>query len=335
MVKSGLISIIIPVHNTEDYLGDCIESVVNQTYENLEIIIVNDASSDNSKEIIKDWQKKDKRIKYLTTKKHNAALTRKEGVKQAEGEYICFVDSDDIISEEYVSVLYGGILSTKTEIATVKIAKFDTKKGIERSNNDTGNIEINNDLVEYFFEHYIRREGGYYIAQSINAKIINKNLFKKIDYSVLKTGVLEDNFIVPQILRNTSGQKITLIDNTMYYYRENHNSTMTSSITKMIHYGNKEITYPELFEITMDYIQENIFPDRKDIEHFIYKLKSQVYYELAQQLVAKNIRIRNLEARLVDAEAQQLKLKKELSFIRSTILWRIRELAKKIKDRTF
>ena len=91
-----LISVIIPVYNVEKYLSQCLDSVINQTYKNLEIICVDDSSTDNSLEILKEYAQKDTRIKIIKNEKNlGLGLTRNEGVKVAKGEYIHFLDSDD------------------------------------------------------------------------------------------------------------------------------------------------------------------------------------------------------------------------------------------------
>ena len=93
-MKKG-ISIIVPIYNSEKYLNKCIDSLINQTEKNIEIILVNDGSTDNSEEIIKEY--KDKRIKYYKNKNQGIGKTRNFGIEQATGSYIMFVDSDDYI----------------------------------------------------------------------------------------------------------------------------------------------------------------------------------------------------------------------------------------------
>ena len=93
----SLVSIITPVYNSQDYLEETILSVLNQTYSNWELLLINDCSTDNSYEIIKKYLEKDKRIKYLKNDKNSGpAITRNRGIKEAKGEYIAFLDSDDL-----------------------------------------------------------------------------------------------------------------------------------------------------------------------------------------------------------------------------------------------
>ena len=99
MMKDDLISIIVPVYNAEEFLDDTINTVLNQTYQNFELILVNDCSTDNSLNVIKNYT--DKRIKLINNKVNSkAALTRNNGIKEAKGKYICFLDADDLWDKE-------------------------------------------------------------------------------------------------------------------------------------------------------------------------------------------------------------------------------------------
>lgn len=100
-----LVSIIIPVYNTEKWLSRCINSIISQTYKEIEIIIVNDGSSDKSEEIIKTYAEKDKRIVFINQENHGVSYSRNIGISISKGEYVAFVDSDDYIVEDYIEKL--------------------------------------------------------------------------------------------------------------------------------------------------------------------------------------------------------------------------------------
>ena len=101
------LSVVIPVYNTEQYLPRCIESLINQTYKNIEFIFVNDCSPQNAEEIIKEYQKKDSRIKYVTYEKNRGLFrARMAGAEKATGEYIAFMDSDDYLEPEALETCY-------------------------------------------------------------------------------------------------------------------------------------------------------------------------------------------------------------------------------------
>jgi glycosyltransferase involved in cell wall biosynthesis len=104
-MESDLVSIIIPVYNCENYIEGCLDSVSHQSYHNLEIIVVNDGSTDNSGKIVKRLASSDSRIKYFEQANKGVSSARNFGLKQAMGKYCCFVDSDDKIGRDYVSTM--------------------------------------------------------------------------------------------------------------------------------------------------------------------------------------------------------------------------------------
>lgn len=112
-----MISIIIPVYNIEKYLSRCIESVLDQTYQNLEAIFVNDGSTDNSLKILEEYQKKDKRIKIINKENAGSGAARNDGIEQSKGEYLAFLDSDDWYEKDFLERLYKNLKENNSEIA--------------------------------------------------------------------------------------------------------------------------------------------------------------------------------------------------------------------------
>ena len=104
-MKRKKISVIIPVYNCENYISDCINSVIKQSYKNIEIILVNDGSSDNSENIINSFSKNDKRIKYFSKNNAGVSSARNYGIEHSTGDFIIFIDADDFIEEDYIANL--------------------------------------------------------------------------------------------------------------------------------------------------------------------------------------------------------------------------------------
>ena len=119
------ISIIIPVYNTAQYLAECLDSVLAQGFKDIEIICVNDGSTDNSAAILKKYQKKDKRIKVITQKNKGLSGARNAGLKAATGKWVCFLDSDDILPPDALAVLYGGVQKTGCKIVASRVLSRD------------------------------------------------------------------------------------------------------------------------------------------------------------------------------------------------------------------
>lgn len=118
------ISVIVPVYKVEKYLDACVESIVNQTYKDLEIILVDDGSPDNCPAMCDAWAQKDTRIKVIHKKNGGLSSARNAGIAIAKGEYIGFVDSDDIINPAMYELLYNAIRSTDSDIVQCKCFRF-------------------------------------------------------------------------------------------------------------------------------------------------------------------------------------------------------------------
>ena len=111
-----LVSVVVPIYNVEKYLPKCIDSIIGQTYKNLEIILVNDGSKDRSLEICKNYMIRDFRIKIVDKPNGGLSDARNAGIKQASGEYICFVDSDDFIKEKMIEDMLTTLLKANSDI---------------------------------------------------------------------------------------------------------------------------------------------------------------------------------------------------------------------------
>ena len=117
MEKKEKVSIIIPVYNVEKYFSKCIDSIIGQSYENLEIILINDGSTDKSGEIADEYALKDSRIKVIHKKNEGVSVARNTGIEVATGTYVCFVDSDDYVMEDCVQYLVNMIENSNADIS--------------------------------------------------------------------------------------------------------------------------------------------------------------------------------------------------------------------------
>jgi len=132
-----LVSVIVPVHNGEKYLAQCLDSIVSQTYRNLEIITVNDGSTDNSLRILREYAQIDSRIVVLDKPNGGVSSARNLGLDKMSGEYLFFLDVDDLINSSCIEVLLASVISCKDNIAMAHVYRFN---GNERKFEDLGYI---------------------------------------------------------------------------------------------------------------------------------------------------------------------------------------------------
>ena len=137
-MDNDLITVIVPVYNVSEYLKQCIESIIGQTYKNLEVILIDDGSTDDSLEIIKQYAEKDKRIKYFSRENKGLLYTRIDGISKATGVYSIFVDSDDWLENNAIEILYNKITEYSADLVkgSYRIVNVKNKKDIVNRIND-------------------------------------------------------------------------------------------------------------------------------------------------------------------------------------------------------
>ena len=221
-MTNDLISIIIPIYNTEEYLERCLNSVINQSYENLEIILINDGSTDASEEICKDYLEKDKRIKYF--KKENGGLSsaRNYGLKKSSGKYIGFIDSDDVISIDMFLTLYNNLVKTSSDMSICEVVRF--KENPEFNNSNNYNIYNSKEILKIILEDKK-------ICNFAVNKLYKKELMKDIEYPIGK--YQEDVGTTYKFIKNA--KKIVYSDSKLYGYYSRNNSITKSLSTKFVY----------------------------------------------------------------------------------------------------
>ena len=132
-MSNGLVTIVLPIYNVEKYLNRCINSIVNQTYKNLEIILVDDGSPDKCSQMCDEWEKKDTRIKVVHKQNEGLGMARNTGIENATGDYICFFDSDDYLELTAIEKLYKLAKKTDSDIVTYGYSKVDDSGNIYES----------------------------------------------------------------------------------------------------------------------------------------------------------------------------------------------------------
>lgn len=250
-MKKDLITIVIPVYNVEKYIDRCVESIINQTYKNLEIILVDDGSSDNSPKICDEYEKKDKRIKVIHKENSGPSDARNIAIEKAKGKYISFVDSDDWLPKNSVEMLYKIILEKKVDIACGDIQEVFSKTTITQENDcQKINVFTNEEALEKLM--YLQE-----FSNSASAKIYSLELFKNIRFP--KGRYYEDLHTTYKVF--AKAKKIAQIENVVYYYFQNDSSIMHKKFTSKRYEALESVT--EEFE----FIEKN-FPNILDAAKF-------------------------------------------------------------------
>lgn len=141
--EKKLISVIVPIYNVENYIEECINSILNQNYRNIEIILVDDGSKDNSGKIADRKSKEDDRIKVIHQKNSGVSTARNVGIDNAKGEYICFVDGDDYLSSNYITYLYELIEKNDADVSLTPFPrKFNNSNVLDEENGENDDIRV-------------------------------------------------------------------------------------------------------------------------------------------------------------------------------------------------
>ena len=272
------ISVIVAIYNVEKYLKKCIESILNQTYTNLEIILINDGSSDNCKEICDKYAMQDSRIKVVHRENKGVAYTRNQGIDMATGDYITFVDSDDYIHPQMYEIMMNYMQNSEIDVVICDyetIAETDTVNIIKKDLDKMGVeiIETGKQLKKYM-----------YLEQYNHALLVWNKIFKKELWEGIRCPegrVYEDETVTFKILHK-AGKIVNIKDKLYYHVIRSDESSITT-----IPFSLKRLQRLDALEVRIDYyiekqewefLAEAFFAYKTDylviIEHI---LKSQEY----------------------------------------------------------
>ena len=250
--KQVMISVIIPVYNSEKYLHKCIDSVLAQSYTNFELILVNDGSTDGSGKICDEYAEKDERVGVFHKENGGVSSARNFGIDNAKGEYICFVDSDDWLNEHMYITLIRSIEESNCDISYC--GYFEVNERIKTTQEKRPNYQMG-------------------IGCDIINNVINADLSIPIWACIIKTEIIKNNeiifsigcdygedqeFIIKCLFHST---KVTSIDKCLYYYRVGIDSAMASKKLN-------QFDYPLAMIRTKTYLIKNDQSLKINIEDF-------------------------------------------------------------------
>lgn len=268
-----MISVIVPIYNCENYLSACLDSLLNQTFSDFEIICVNDGSIDNSGAILKRYIEKDNRLKVFTISNHGQAYARNLGISNSQGEFICFVDSDDVVERTYLEKLFLSMEKDDSDLAVCDMYRVYKKKP---------------NWLEKYFEYYFPIEAMEYtnvldnpelILSIINApycKLIKKSYLESNQIWFMEGKIYEDFYFTQSLL--ASNPRISFVSEPLYHYFIYEGSTMTSKNSKV----------SDMYDIMESLIQ--LYVDRNLFVKFFEELEYLCIHHIAIGTVYRSTR---------------------------------------------
>ena len=263
-----LISVIVPVYNVENFLEECLISIINQSYRNLEIIIINDGSTDSSKDICEKYKKKDKRIKVIHQDNAGLSVARNTGIDNSLGKFLTFVDSDDYIHEKMIEILYNNMKKYNADISFCDYAKNENE--IETLPIDSAVLMSPIDMYNGLYDKHIK-------IISACLKLYKREIFDYIRYP--KGKIYEDAFVIHKILDKS--KVFVYSDNKLYFYRTRKGSIMNSK------YSLKQLDYLEVLLERMAFMKERGYDYFYAREFYRYVKELKVNYKKIKKYFPK------------------------------------------------
>lgn len=223
---SGKVSIIVPVYNAEQYLGQCIDSILHQTYTNFELLLINDGSTDRSASICEEYRRRDNRVKVWHKPNSGVSASRNFGLSVATGEYILFVDNDDWLAETHIQALYELLVHTNSDIAIGNFCQFIEDEAVFLIHtNEESYFEAIYQPLEWFNYQYTN---DYCLSQCFTvpwAKLYKRELFENIVYPTGRK--VEDDYTTYKVY--LLANQIAFMNQAIYIHRKR-----TTSVTRQV-----------------------------------------------------------------------------------------------------
>ena len=278
------VSVIIPAYNVEASIGRCIESIIKQTYCDIEIIVIDDFSKDKTPEVIANYERRDNRIQaYYHQENKGPSYSRNEGMRKSHGEYLLFVDADDYVLENYVEALYFAIKEEKVSISICRIADVypPFSKVVERSYGSISGI-LRKDFIQ--LEHSLYGP----VVKMFEKKVLEKH---KISFpSNGKYG--EDEYFTLLYLKHVN--RYAFVNQSLYVYVHRFNGSLSS-----IHSKENFLFYVDKLEHEMHVLKQMDVSNRIEMisKHVNFLLRSYAYMGRGDTYIAFRNRVQYVLSR--------------------------------------
>lgn len=245
------VSVIVPVYNVEKYIKKCLDSLVNQTLDGVEIIVVNDGSPDNSQKIIDEYTKKYKNVKSYIKENGGLSDARNYGIKKATGEYISFVDSDDYIRNDMLEIMYNYAIKEDLDVVVCdSINVYDNGSEILiKSNNNYSDNDVRNYIIS---------------PPMACTRLFKKTIFDKIQFK--KNIYYEDLEMTPKVVNITD--KIGFVSEGLYYYVQRDGSIMKQNV-----FNKKLLNIFDVLKSNKDLLEDK-FPEEIEYMYITHLLRT-------------------------------------------------------------
>ena len=266
---NGLISIIVPVYNTDKYLKKCLNSIINQTYKNLEIILIDDGSTDDSGNICDNYAKKDNRIIVKHTKNNGVSTARNIALDIAKGDYITFVDSDDYIDKNMYELMINKMVASQSDICICAFCKEDNNGNpIKPIKNDPKEGHYIFDRIDFPNEiHFNSNIMGYTWNKVYNNRLIKKNKIRfNRDFKMT-----EDSLFNMEIFDSNKKFKCCYINSNFYHYVIYQHDNITN-------YNMSNMSFFKVIKLEIDILKQNNLDYHFLMESFVTNFTKVKFY---------------------------------------------------------
>lgn len=271
---NSLVSIIVPVYNVEQYLKECLDSLIAQTYSKIEIICVEDCSTDGSLDLLNEYSSKYKQIKVVRHDKNQGlSQARNTGMKYAQGEYIAFVDSDDFVSDDYIEKLLAVLEENQSDMSISSIKDFieDKKEKLSASYTDLVpnallKIKSNENLENYFQD----------LPVMAWAKLYKRSFLEKNKLRFIK-GLLHEDEPWSLLVWNLT-KKISYASDATYFYRKRSNSITAKRNNVDFTYAKKYLTLLKVLHRINVRLYRNNISSKAFFDVYEYQILKMTYW---------------------------------------------------------
>lgn len=265
-----MISVVIPIYNVDKYLDSCLKSIEKQSYKNFEAILVNDGSTDTSREICEQYVKKDSRFRLINKVNGGLSSARNAGLSEAHGEFVCFIDSDDFIAENFLELLLKRMKEDNSDICACNFYFYYSNKKIVQNRSKNNIVLSNKEAIRDFLLN------GEQVEVMTWNKLYKTELFKKNNIVFPFGKINEDNFTTYKLLYYS--KRISIISECLYYYVQRDGSIMNKS------FNTKNFDILEAFTETKEFLNSKECNFQSELDYYEFE----IYFRLLNKMICSN-----------------------------------------------